>query len=443
MYMRIQGLDTMLNSLGPKSVEYLAYEELNSVIRSALTKKKLSEVCIDGLSPKKIVKKLNKMHKAIYTRFIENKEFEFSEVFANGGITFLLETLNSYGEITKKYIRDKLDNYVIVPFSKHQHWHMPIVGFRDVFKLKNEGISKDHEKFRRKFYGKTVKKGKWRVKNLEEALKTIIAKPEWGIKLRRDIERPYILPAGNWFRGYGQKGICFFDPKTIEPIKVKCAPNSQYKETIAGKIIDFSVYYSSKSSKNKYLLQCPINITSMNERVRVLLGSIKKDSAKTNAWIKHLEDIGIPEDALNILKTGFNLNVRANLKTRMKLLMVLWLEYRNSWIEFEEWVGKNFNKFEFQKVMDSSSHNLFQYNSKTKKWLFGGKEVLPAFITLYSGKNRFRQDWKKFANLFPSANMLFNVYINELEKGFQNLIIKKVKRKKNTVSTIIANWDVL
>jgi len=288
-----------------------------------------------------------------------------------------------------------------------------------------------------------VKKGKWRVKNLNEALKTIIAKPEWGIKLRRDIGRPYILPAGNWLRDYGQKGICFFDPKTMEPIKVKGAPNSQSKETIAGKIIDFSVYYSSKSSKNKYLLQCPINITTMNERVRVLLGSIKKDSAKTNAWIKHLGDIGIPEDALNILKTGFNFNVRVNLKTRMKLLMVLWLEYRNSWIEFEEWVGKNFNKFEFQRVMDSSSHNLFQYDSKTKKWLFEGKEVLPAFITLFSGKNRFRQDWKKFANLFPSANMLFNVYIGELEKVFQNLIIKKVKRKKNTVSTIIANWDVL
>jgi len=320
---------------------------------------------------------------------------------------------------------------------------MPIVGFRDVFKIKPEGISKTYEKFRSKFYGKTVDRRKWRVNNIRDAIKTIITKPEWGIKLKRDVQRPYILPAGNWFRDYGKKGICFFDPKTMKPIMVKGSPKSKAKETIAGKIIDFSNYYSSKSSRNKYLLQCPINIFTINERVRVILGSIRKDSPKTNAWIKHLEDIGVPKDALSILKSGFDFNVRNNLQMRMKLLIVLWLVYRNSWIEFEEWIGKNFDKFVFQHAMDPSSYSFIQYNSKTKKWLFKGKEVLPAFITLYTEKNRFRQDWEKFTNLFPSANALFNAYIRELEKEFQRLVIGKIKRKKDTISTIIDSWDVL
>jgi len=43
-----------------------------------------------------------------------------------------------------------------------------------------------------------------------------------------------------------------------------------------------------------------------------------------------------------------------------------------------------------------------------------------------------------FGSYFSSSEL-----VSELEKEFQRLVIGKIKRKKDTISTIIDNWDVL
>ena len=160
-------------------------------------------------------------------------------------------------------------------------------------------------------------------------------------------------------------------------------------------------------------------------------------------WFQHLNDIGIPNDFLNTITNGCDLNVRNSFHNRLKLLMVLWLEYEKSWMKLEAWIGQNFNKFEYQSAMDSSAYDDFRYDVQNRTWFYKDEEVLPSFITLQGTGTRFRQNWKLFTNLFPFKNPLFNIYLRELENNFRESIVKKtskIKDKRDLSSFIVKEW---